>query len=288
MDELKKWVAKAIASFFSNFFDQVIKYFSNSMADLMKGAGNILNMPLVQSGIKYSQELAIVLLVLKTMREAYETYILYQSGDSDADPSGLLIRTGQAVAVICTLPWIVNQLFTFGDKIAHDIANLSTGTGSIADCIPIMTAALATGIAGGFEIVLPILFLIIVVFFLIIAIQASIRGAELALMSFIGPIMALNITNNNRSVWSSWFKEVAIICCSQGIQVFMIMGALSLFTNQSMNGVGILSIFGWLWVTFKAPKYVKQLAYSTGFTGAVGGTAKQAGIMYLTNRFLRG
>jgi len=271
--DLSKLLDIAIAAFLSDLIDDLISYFSNILVDIMGLSQNIFNMPIVQNGIKYSQTLAFTILVIKVINEAYQTYILYQNGDPDADPTGLLVRTAQAVAVITVLPWIVSQLFMFGTKVATDVANLSSGRMSYLDwqyikiwLNPIMGLSFC-----------PIFCIIIVIMLLIVAFQATIRGAELALMSVLGPIMALNITANNRGIWSSWFRQVVIICTSQAIQIFMLAGAMSLISSQSISNKGLLFFYGWLWVAIKSPKYVQQFAYSTGFTKTLGGTVKNVG-----------
>lgn len=281
MFDLSNLVDGAIGKFLSNFFDQMITFFATTLANIMGTSLDVLSVPLVHNGIIYAQSLAFTLLVLKSMNEAFQTYILYQNGDPDADPTGLLIRTGQAVAIIATLPWIVTQIFTFGSKVAMDVAGLGTGQTGIADWANITALIISTdgSVVALFCIALAIMLLVV-------GIQATIRGAELALMAVVGPIMALNITANNRSMWSAWFKQVVIICTAQALQIFMLKGALSFLTNQSVSSNGLLLVFGWLWVTIKSPKFIQQISYSTGFTGAIGGTAKQVGTMYMMRRMM--
>jgi hypothetical protein len=275
-------ISAALAYFFINFFDQFITYFSTTLADLMSISLEVLKIPLVQNGITYAQALAFALLVLKASNEAFQTYILYQNGDPDADPVGLIVRTGQAVAIIAVLPWLVQEIFTLGTKIAHDVAGLSTGKAGIEDW------AFITQVAVGSKGMIPALFgLVIAGLFLVVAIQTTIRGAELALMAVLGPIMALNITANNRSIWSAWFRQVIIVCCSQALQIFMLSGSISLLTNRAISSSGLLLVFGWMWVTVKSPKYIQQFAYSTGLSSAIGGTAKQAGSMAVMRLVMR-
>lgn len=283
MFNLSDILMAALKHFFSSFFEDLIGNFATALASIMGASMAVLEIPLVINGIKYAQLLSIVILAVKAGNEAFQTYILYQNGDPDADPNGLLIRTGQAVAIISCLPWILTELFILGSKIALDVAGLGTGTTGIADW-----AFVTTVIVGSNGLVIPILFVILAVMLLIVAIQATIRGGELALMGVLGPFMALNLTANNRSIWSAWFKQAIIINCTQGLQIFMLMGALALLTSGSISDAGLLLVFGWLWVTIKSPKYVQQIAYSTGFTGAVGGTAKQAGTFYAMRTMMAG
>lgn len=274
MDKILKDLLKGMFEFFfASFFDDLFETFSEFLVDIMSLSLKVLELPFVRNGVAYAQTLAFALLAAKVIYEGINQYILYQSGDPDADPSGLIIRTGKAIAVISTLPWIVLQIFTFGTKVANDVAKLDWGKLGSSD-ITFLSAFVTS--TGGLPIA--IMGIIILIMFLVIAVQATIRGAELALMAVLGPIMALNLTANNHNVWSSWIKQVIIICVSQALQIFMIKGAFALLATGVSTG-GLLLVFGWLWVTIKTPKYLQQFAYSTGFTGAIGGTAKQAGSM---------
>lgn len=270
LEELLKHI---LEFFFANFLTDLINTFSEFLVDIMSLSMKVLELPFVTNGITYAQTLAFALLAAKVIYEGINQYILYQSGDPDADPSGLIIRTGKAIAVISTLPWIVLQIFTFGTKVANDVAKLDFGKMTYKDFS--FLASFVTSSAG---LPISIMGIIIILMVLVIAVQATIRGAELALMAILGPIMALNLTANNHNVWSSWIKQVIIICTSQALQIFMIKGAFALLATGISTG-GLLLVFGWLWVTIKTPKYLQQFAYSTGFTGSVGGTAKQAGSM---------
>lgn len=281
MFDFKGLLKDGIANFFASIFEELIKFFGATLADIMSTSMNVLTLPLVQNGIRYAQALAFTLLILKSISEAIQTYIMYQNGDPESDPVNLIIRTAQAVAIIATLPWIVQQIFTFGNKVASDVGGLSTGKAGVEDW-----TVLTTMIVQSKGTIVAILAIIIAILLLIVAIQATIRGAELALMSVLGPIMALNLTANNRGVWSAWFKQIVIICTSQALQIFMLNGALSLLTSKIISGNGMLLIFGWLWVTIKSPKYVQQIAYSTGLSGTIGGTAKQAGSMALMRKMM--
>lgn len=281
MQDFLDFVNKCINYFFSSFFNDLISFFGTTLANIMGTAIKVLELPLVVDAVSYSQLLAMTILIVKVMNEAFQTYILYQHGDPQADPGGLLVRTAQAVAVIATLPWIVQQVFDFGSKVSLDVAGLSTGSTGVGDFAFLVAAITATG-----GTVIAIFCIVVAILLLVVAIQSTIRGAELALMSVLGPIMALNLTANNRSMWSSWFKQLVIICTAQAFQILMLDGVLALLASP-IDGGGLLFIVGWLWVTIKTPKFVQQFAYSTGFTGAVGGTAKQAGSMAIMKLMMK-
>jgi len=273
--------SKLIFNFFAEFISSTIRMFSTILADLSATAINILSMEIVKRGISYAQSLAMVLLIIKSMYEAFQTYIMHQSGDPDADPIGLVIRTGQAVAVIMCLPWIVQQMYTFGSKVAHDITTAVTEGPSSYDINTFSDSVIAS-----YDFSLLLLLLVFIVLLIIISLQVSIRGAELALLSVIGPILALNITANNRSMWSSWFRQLVAICLTQALQMFLFTGGLMLFFANPISGKVFLWGFGWLWVTIKCPKFIQQFVHSTGIGSAVGGTVKQAGTYVIMRKIM--
>lgn len=271
-----------VEGFLTYLYTTLIEAFSFLISDMMGLAIEIISLPFVQNAISYSQKLALAILAAKVMSEGIQTYILRQNGDPDSDPAGLLIRTAQSVAVISCLPWIVEQVFTFGSKVMADISSLNYGQVELGGIVEVIV-----GIAMN-EILTASVCLIIIISFIIIGVQIGIRGAELALMSVLGSIMALNLTSNNRSLWSSWFKQIIIICVSPSIQLFMLNGAIILLTIEGFGSMHVLLVIGWLWATIKAPAFVKQFAYTNGFGGAVGGTAKQAGSIALMRAMMKG
>lgn len=270
-------IFKIIEGIFSFFVESILNVFGTTVADIMQSSLQILDFPLVKNTIKYAQILALSLLAVKTVYEAFQTYILHENGDPDADPTGLLVRTGQAVAIILSSEWILRTVFEWGSKVASDVGGIGTGLVSMQN-IGLMLSDFFATMGGSFAL----LAIIVLICFLVVYIQATIRGAELALMAVVGPILALNITANNRSTWSAYFKQLLVVCTAQALQIFMLKGAIYLITTK----YSIFIIIGWLWVTIKTPKFLQQFTYSTGFTGAVGGGVKQAGTMVLMRKMM--
>ncbi len=275
MFDPSKIISTAINDFFASIYDSIAKTFGNAIANIMSSSLDIFQLPFVQHVMDYAQTLAFTIIIAKTMYEAYQTYILYQLGDPDADVLGLLIRTVQAVATVACLPWVVNLVYTFGTKVAHDVANIGTGGSQVADWNNILFSLEN----GSGEIAIILYCIMVLICFLVVAIQASIRGAEFAILAVIGPLMALNITVSNRSMWNAWLKQIITIALTQALQIFMIQGSFYFLAKVADGWTAMLILVGWLWVTLKTPKFVQQFLHSTGFTGSVSGATKQAGYM---------
>ena len=285
MDWISEQIFGGIQAFFSNIFQELLVSLGDVMATIMGYSYVVLDYPLVQSAILYSQGLAFTLLAAKVAAEAFKTYILHSNGDVDADPQGLLISTIKAVAVIASLPWGLRWFFQLGTAIARDVAWLPVAMPANESIMGALNAA-----TGG-TLVIILMALIGVIFLLIICIQSMIRGAHLGMLAAIGPVLAIGLVGgeNNSGLFQMWLKEVGVVCFSQAIQVFMFMAAgyaLGVGAAGWADFVGILAFLAWLWATVKAPMVIKQMAYHSGVGGVAGGAARSGGTMILVRRMM--
>lgn len=271
--------------------DALIKGFVEAFNYLNAQGQNIMNFPILKSGMDYVQLLAIYWLMVKLVFEGYQTYMLRQAGDPDSNPTELLIKGAQSVIIIEGLPWIISQLYEFGNMVARDVARLN---GTTIDVSTIMNGykglgdkLAGAGVAVLDIIIITLIFCVGIIMLFIVNIQIALRSAELAILTIIGPIMALNITTNNRSLWSQWFRQVLGLCLTHALQTFMLMVTMSLLSSLGPLGFSNLMLFiGWLWVTIKTPNFIKQFTHSTGAGALAGGAVKQAATMRVMRNFM--
>lgn len=298
LQQFSELVNGGITWFFTSFFNDLIKFFADALANITGGSDLILQMQFVKNGIAYSQAVCLAILVPKVLWEGFNTYILYESGDPDQDPTGVLVRSTQALFMVLFLPWVIETAFRFGIMVATDVAGLDMGQMTFSDWGAALSGII---LSRGLSVVIPLI--VCLVLLLIVFIQSTIRGAELVQMAVTGSWFALNLTSNNKSVWETWIRQLFILCLTQALQIFMVKGGLAFLTvgaaieaaspgsvsgpvaggvggaTHDIKSVGVLALIGWLWVTAKTPSWLKQFSYSTGFTGAMGGAVKQGGMM---------
>ena len=236
--------------------------FSGVLTDVMGMAINVLEFDVVQNGIQYIQLLAITILGIKLMFDIFNQYILYQHGEP-SDAGGILTRTALSVGVIMSVDWIILQIFTFGNKLASDVGSIDIGSMAWED-------VLFVGVTS--PILISLGLICFVVMGLIIAVQCAVRGAHLALMAAIAPLMAINVSSENKQMWSAWLREVFILCCSHAIQLFLINCMIAVITTEAVSGGGLLFALGFMISIVKSPKFLKQFMYTSG-AGQVGGMA---------------
>ena len=286
MDWISEQILGGVQAFFANIFQELLVFLGDIITTIMGYSYSVLYFPIVQEAMLYSQGLAFTILAAKVAAEAFKTYILHSNGDVDADPQGLLISTIKAVAVIAALPWGLRWFFQLGTAIARDIANLPVA-------MPV-----SESIWGFFRVISPdvtIVFifmgLIGIIFIVIIAVQSLIRGAHLGMLAVIGPFLAIGLVGGegNSGLFQIWLKEVAVVCFSQAIQVFMFMAsgyALGLIAGGYPWFLAALVFLAWLWATVKTPAVIKQMTYSSGVGGVAGGAARSGGTMILVRKMM--
>lgn len=273
----------AIIMIMTEWLEEILPTITGFISDIYGTSLKVLELSFVSQAINFVQVLAITLLIIKKSIEGVNTYTLYEGGDPEADPIGLLIRTAQATIIILTLPWLIKEVFEFGMLVTEDIISLTTSSG-----LGGLESNLSSFLAGGgitLSIIISLFVLLIAI--CIIFVQASIRSAEIALMAVISPVMALSLSQSNSATWQQWFKQYVVICVSQAMQLFMLQGAIYMIAYTGTTNFGsILSTIGWLIMTISAPKFIKQFTYNSGLGGAVGGGARQALSLYTMKKVM--
>lgn len=275
---INNWIDTINQSILKAIQDSV-SYLAKLVLDLMGRAVYVLDYPMVQSGIKYFQGIAITFLAVKVAVEAYKNYIMYDNGDPNADPKGLILKAFYSVAVIETIPWIVRAMFELGHSMASDVSNLE-GAFNFDVNIPGTGAEMSSLIlSGGVSILLVIISLLAGLIFMgIIYLQTFVRAGELALLAVIGPAISLNIASQNTSMFKMWFQELIRVCISQTLQIFLLKVAfysLNHFGSIGTEFESLLMFIAWLWLTYKTPSFINQFKYSSGGSSAIGGIGQQ-------------
>lgn len=286
---ISRMIQNAIEDFFMSLVESAINLFLEFLAAINGMAAQVLDMPVVTSGILYSQLLAGAILISKVAYEAWLNYILRENGDPDADPGGLLFRSIEAAAIISAVPWLVRWIYKFGTTVASDVAKLpgvdySSARGPLEQLLTMVVAS------SSYTIFMAVGVLFALVMFVIILIQVFIRAAELAVVAVSGSFMALGLTNQNSDLFSTWWRELISISLAQSIQIFLIKVSFFTLTYFEFAGIPLFNLFlfcGFLWVTYKSPSILKQFIHSTGLGRAAGGAAQSLGTMAIMRRMMR-
>lgn len=274
-------IQDSIEKFISNLVEGCIEIFLQVLNGMNSMTVTVLDMPIVNSSILYSQALAGSILAVKFSYELWYNNVLRSNGDSDADVQGVIMRLGQAAAMMISVPWITKEVYMWGTAIASDIALLpGTDANSGGLLLKTLFMTMLTG-SGPVGMLIGVTIVFAIVVFLLILVQTFIRAAELAVVAIVGAFMALGLTNPNSQSFQGWWKELLNISFAQVIQLVLIKCSFFALAIPQGDGyppiVSVMVFAGFIWVTYKSPTILKQYIHSSGVGRAAGQVAQQAG-----------
>ncbi|RCW41644.1 conjugal transfer protein TrbL family protein [Paenibacillus prosopidis] len=274
-----------VAGFLEYLADESIKLVLTFFVYIGKLGTVVLDMPVVNTGILYTQEVAGMWLAVKIAYEAYMIYILRQMGEPTSDPTNLLIGAVRSASVIAVMPWLMKYMYGFGIEMGFEVAALpGTGYGDLdSSNFTLLYNLMAQ--AGSALIFIAVAILFAVIMLVVIIIQSFIRASELAVAAWMGSFSALGLTNKDSQGWQSWWKDTLVIIFAAALQMAMLKFSFYTLTPIKVDvagkwvtvpGIVNLCLFiAALWVTYKAPTILKEKLHSTGI-GRVGGAAVQS------------
>lgn len=263
----------------TNIYNSLLNALSGGMVDSMSAAVQILDSAYVSNIVLTAQVIAGSLLALKLAYDTLFTYILHAHGEP-TDAGTILVRMAMAAAGIAAVPWLARKLYSACTDLASQVAGSQAIDSSQFSPFVMLTNP---------TIILTIVAIIGLLVWLLILVQTAVRAVELSVLSVVGPVMAVGLTNADQGLFAVWWKELVVLSMSQVIQIFLVKGAL---TSLSLVSVGslmqMLFFLAWLWVAYKTPAVLRQFAYSTGVGGAVAGGVQQGGTILLMRRVFAG
>jgi len=278
VDVIYNLISGAIVNFFAGIADYMINMAMIEITNLMKVAMDVLKNPLVRNAIVISQAVAGSLLAVAVAVECLRSYILYQHGEPGADIGRLLTRAALGTAAIAGMPWLAEFVYKLGNSLAGAVGTISSYE------VKQGFEGISLNSALNMPAFLIIMVVIVLVLWFLILVQAAIRGVELGALAVVGPVMAVGLLRSDEGVFATWWRELVVLSMTQALQVLLIKGFLAQGVNLSSSGTGPLFAIAWLWVTFKAPSFLRQFAHHTGIGGAAGGAVKMVLVRKMLTR----
>jgi len=226
--------------------------------------------------------LAIALCSLFLSYNVIKFYFNGFSGNVSRSASEIVVKSFLGVALACGAPIIMTQcLLKLNNVYCKALLKQGIDTDRFSDFI---LNPLTSNIAITFAS------FVIVVLYLILAIQYVIRQAELAILFIGAPIAGITIVNEEMNIWPIWWREVISTIFTQAFQLTV----LSLILNQIGNGKNLNELIlacGLIIVLIVGPKYLRTFIYSSGagksVVGAANGVGKIAIMKYAASRITK-
>lgn len=278
-EPLQEMIIDSVNAVLISFLEDLTNVVTGTMGEEIKLAGTLLNHPYFMTAVKYAQGIAISLLIVRILYQAFHDYILYNSGE-EAHPGELLRSSLISVAVITSVPWIVKQVYMFSISIVDDIQKFQAVV-PVSNLQEAITVIIFTA-TGGVSVVMVLAMIIAMVLWLMILIQMAVRTVNIGILMLIGPFLWAF----KEELGNVWFRNLLAQCLAMPVQIFLLRGAIGNIVTVHKPFMAAALFIGFLWAAIKFPAFLQQLVAQTGVGSAVGGTVQHVGSTVLMRRVL--
>lgn len=249
-------------------FNKIQEWFQEVVTDILNGILNLvglafaegnsfMNDGLISKTFEATQGVALLLIILLSLKHILDSYILETDGDADTDPLIVLARNSKAMLVISAGSLVTNLIIKWSDSLCSYITGASSF--SYTD-LGFATALFHNMITmGWFSLIFIVVFEVI---FFICCIVALIRGVELGLMKILLPIMACDLTSIRQEKWNNFIASFIVVAFGYIIQMVLYKFALTYAVQSDM--LSLLKSIVCLFFFIKTPNWLQKFAYSSG------------------------
>jgi hypothetical protein len=223
VDTITAWWNGWLVGVFSGFFDMIAKVLI-SVGTLSTG---LIHWAPVVNAMTTVQVFAPAGLGLKGGLDVYSRYILQLSGE-DGDPlDAVLLRAAGAAALIWSIPLAVTLAVDVGNKLTSDVL-INSAAGAVTNTLQatdVLTRLTSIGLAGNNptgQLLVAVVMLFLGIGLIVIFFQVTKRSVELAIMVFIGPVLALNFASPDRSLFAAWTRQLLTLAFTQTLQLYLL------------------------------------------------------------------
>lgn len=238
-----------------------------------------------QSSHEVIVTVAWTLLTVRIIAECYRLYILRDAGESIVPPGVLFRRTIIAAVAIPATAWFVPFMANLSYWLARAVASEGAEVNVSAILLALVESGMNPAVGLGAVLIIAAVLLILALAFLLLFVQAAIRGVELAVAFVLGPGLAVSAAGADDflavGTLGIWFREVCVLALTQVIQTLLMVAIIYYTLGSAFEILSVLTSIAFMWVAIKAPSILRQYAYHTGM-----GQAATYGTMGLAVRTL--
>lgn len=197
----------------------------------------------------------VSLIILKFLKKGFECYVMWTDGDPDTEPTYLVIRFIQAIAVAVCFPvmygWLAEITQSLTDELMTAIS-ADTNYDWQAWVNGISSLGLVTAIFG----------LVFVICYFVLYFQFLMRGLEIMILRIGLPLACVGLLDSDKGVFKSYINKffqstlavvVQICLCKLGVGMMMNVSVMNIFW-------GIACIV----LAIKTPRFLSEFMVPTG------------------------
>lgn len=240
-------------------FDYIAKFMLNFIVSVALHAerymGNLLGKTVFDAAFNIIFNFGISLITLKFLKRMFDSYVLWQDGDPDADPLNLITKFLRAIVVAIAFP----TLYEWMSDVTEDMTNqiLKALTGNLADSLTNAILTIATK-----DLFNAIIVLVFLICFIFLYIQFLMRGLEILILRLGMPIACTGLLENDKGVFAAYIKKFFQSAFTVIVQIVLAKMSLSLLSIGHMFW-GIAAVM----LALKTPKFLQEFMLVTGAGG---------------------
>ena len=203
----------------------------------------------------------VSLIILKFLKKGFECYVMWTDGDPDMEPTGLVIRFMQAVAVAVCFPILYSWMAEITEGL---IDELMTAIGVATDydwqawVNSISSLGLTTAIFG----------LIFVICYFMLYFQFLMRGLEIMILRIGMPMACVGLLDNDKGVFKTYINKFFQSTMAVVIQICLCKLGVGMMLNIGIN-MNVFWGMACMILAIKTPTFLRDFLVPTGGGGGV-------------------
>lgn len=198
----------------------------------------------------------VSLIILKFLKKGFECYVMWTDGDPDVEPTHLVIRFIQAIAVAVCFPvmysWIADITQNLTDELMSAIG-AATNYDWQAWVNGISSLGLVTAIFG----------LIFVVCYFVLYFQFLMRGLEIMILRIGLPLACVGLLDNDKGVFKTYINKFFQSTLAVVVQICLCKLGVGMMMNIGIN-MNIFWGIACIVLAIKTPRFLSEFMVPTG------------------------
>lgn len=203
----------------------------------------------------------VSLIILKFLKKGFECYVMWTDGDPDSEPTQLIIRFVQAIAVAVCFPVMYGWLADITESLTNQLIT-AIGASTNYDW-----QAWANGLSSD-GLVTAIFGLVFVICYFILYFQFLMRGVEIMILRIGLPLACTGLLDNDKGVFKTYLTKFFQSTVAVMVQISLCKLGVGMMMNVGIN----LNVF-WgiacLVLAIKTPRFLSEFMVPTGGGGGM-------------------
>lgn len=198
----------------------------------------------------------VSLIILKFLKKGFECYVMWTDGDPEMEPTQLVIRFIQAVAVAVCFPVLYGWLAEITQNLTDELMS-AIGAATNYDW-----QAWVNGISS-LGLVTAIFGLVFVVCYFVLYFQFLMRGLEIMILRIGLPLACVGLLDNDKGVFKTYINKFFQSTLAVVVQICLCKLGVGMMMNVGIN-MNIFWGIACIVLAIKTPRFLSEFMVPTG------------------------